>query len=87
VTVEEPPFVLDQKAFDTLPVYQTSIPTGPRPGFRWKRAQLAADGSGAVSCWWMGEAFELPEAERFDRWGHELIGIRWRKLHVTRGTS
>ncbi len=76
----EPALVISRADFDRLLQYDTSLPTGPKPGFRWRRRQ--SDREGRTVAWWMGEAFELPEAERVDRWGHELVGIRWRRLHV-----
>lgn len=69
-----PVMELTEKEFAALGEYSTSIPTGPRPGRRWKchRPKLGL--------WFMGEAYELPAD---DPYASTDVGIRWYEIKVT----
>lgn len=74
----EPPLVLSRADFEALPNYSCSVPTGTTIGKRWRRGVPYRE----PVVWFLGEYYELPEGERFDRRGEPLIGIRWRRITV-----
>lgn len=65
--------VVTQAAFDALPEYSCSIPTGTRIGKRWKRAKNYRD---RTKGWWLGEYEQHPDPD--------FVRIRWRDLMVVR---
>ena len=50
-------------------------------GKRWRRDvhfnSPLKDGKRIEPEWMIGEYYELPESEKYDRFGKELTGIRW----------
>ncbi len=57
MTVEGDEVILTKEEFNTMPTYQHSAPTGPRPGFRYKRLY----GTG----WWVFEVRIDPADENY----------------------
>lgn len=80
--MNEPAFVIGRADFDALPEYSSSLPTGTTIGKRWKRREPYGQIPGVDPIWFMGEYYELPEGARTDRRGREVVGVRWRRLHV-----
>lgn len=60
---------LTQAAFDRLPEYSTSLPSGKWPGKQWKAKYKGKDN------WHMGEYYEKPGDTKF-------MCIRWLKIVI-----
>lgn len=79
---EEIPVFVTVEEFHRLPEYSCSIPTGPRPGFRWKR-QVPFGRPGFGTRWLIAEAG--PEYEDWDdlrRRRETYVSITWAPLLV-----
>ncbi len=68
------PIELTQREFDALPEYSRSMPTGPKPGFRWRRDVNWARLRGADAEWWHAEAIDDPDPKQ--------VGIVWRPIVI-----
>ena len=62
--------LLTQEAFDVLPNYSSTIPTGAWPGKQWKRKCKGEDN------WWLGEYYEK-EGDK------EFTYINWTKITIS----
>ena len=73
--------VISRDELSALPEYSCSIPTGTTIGKRWRRdVQFntpRAKGQTIEPEWMIGEYYELPESERYDRFDNAQVGIRW----------
>ena len=75
---------LTKKEFDKLLEYSTTLPTVPKPGFRWKCNRGLFDPvdvaevkmAGTFANWWMAEIYELDPPEL------DVVGIRWKKIKL-----
>ena len=84
--MNEPDYVISREAFNALPDYSCTVPTGAAIGKRWRRGQPYTN----PTEWLMGEYVELTDAQRAAcrevpcrRAGRcNCVGIRWRRLHV-----
>ncbi len=68
--------VISREDLAELLEYSMSIPTGATIGKRWRK-DVAIGKYGVEPEWMIGEYYELPPGERFDKWGKEQVGIHW----------
>lgn len=71
---------MSKKAFDGLPTYNTSLPTSPRIGFKWKCRRPVRD-DGNPPDWYMGEAVHIHDV-RPDLDPEKEVGIIWCRIEV-----
>lgn len=83
-TVENETIELTLEEFRKLPEYSTTLPTGPKPGFRWRRnvqvfdpvAQAEEKIAGVMPDWVMAETYELDPPDPGQ------VGIRWKNIKI-----
>lgn len=78
ILLDDTDAVMARSAFDELPEYSCSIPTGVTIGKQWKARRPASD-----TGWFLGSYEDEPDQAT---WPGQ-VRIMWRRLHVIEGKA